>query len=66
MKDSTSTKLKEQEQRIKELERAVGQKQLKIDYLEKLIELAGDELGMDLKKNSDTKPSIGTLKTGKK
>jgi hypothetical protein len=23
-------------------------------------------LGMDLKKNSDTKPSIGTLKTGKK
>jgi hypothetical protein len=48
------------------LERAVGQKQLKIDYLEKLIELAGDELGMDLKKNSDTKPSSGTLKTGKK
>ena len=47
MKDSTSTKLKEQEQRIKELERAVGQKQLKIDYLEKLIELAGGELGMD-------------------
>jgi uncharacterized coiled-coil protein SlyX len=66
MKDSTSKKLKEQEQRIKELERAVGQKQLKIDYLEKLIELAGDELGMDLKKNSDTKPSNGTLKTGKK
>lgn len=66
MKDSTSTKLKEQEQRIKELERAVGQKQLKIDYLEKLIELAGDELGMDLKKNSDTKPLSGTLKTSKK
>ena len=66
MKDSTSTKLKEQEQRIKELERAVGQKQLKIDYLEKLIELAGDELGMDLKKNSDTKPLRGTLKTSKK
>ena len=66
MKDSTSKKLKEQEQRIKELERAVGQKQLKIDYLEKLIELASDELGMDLKKNSDTKPSSGTLKTGKK
>lgn len=66
MKDSTSTKLKEQEQRIKELERAIGQKQLKIDYLEKLIELAGDELGMDLKKNSDTKPLSGTLKTSKK
>ena len=66
MKDSTSTKLKEQEQRIKELERAVGQKQHKIVYLEKFIELAGDELGMDLKKNSDTKPLSGTLKTSKK
>lgn len=66
MKDSTSTKLKEQEQRIKELECAVGQKQLKIDYLEKLIDVAGEELGVDLKKNSDTKPSSGTLNTGKK
>ncbi|KEO73812.1 transposase [Anditalea andensis] len=64
MEDSTSKKLKDQEIRIRELERAVGQKQLKIDYLEKLIEIAGDDLGMDLKKNSCTKLSSGTPKTG--
>ena len=66
MEESTSKKLKDQEIRIRELERAVGQKQLKIDYLEKLIEVAGKDLGMDLKKNSDTRPSSGTPKTGKK
>lgn len=64
MEDSTSKKLKDQETRIKDLERAVGQKQLKIDYLEKLIELAGEDFGMDLKKNSVTKLSNGTAKTG--
>jgi len=65
MEDSTGKKLKDQEVRIRELERAVGQKQLKIDYLEKLIEVAGKDLGLDLKKNSDSRPSSGTAKTGK-
>lgn len=64
MEESTSKKLKDQEARIRELERAVGQKQLKIDYLEKLIEIAGKDLGLDLKKNSDTQLSSGTRKTG--
>lgn len=66
MEESTSKKLKDQESRIRELERVVGQKQLKIDYLEKLIEIAGKDLGLDLKKNSGTKPSSGTRKTGGK
>jgi transposase-like protein len=66
MEDSTSKRLKDQEIRIRELERAVGQKQLKIDYLEKLIEVAGEDLGMDLKKNSGTKPLSGTPKTGQR
>ncbi|MEM6263364.1 MAG: transposase [Bacteroidota bacterium] len=35
-------------------EQALGQKQLQIDYLEKLIELASSELGVDLKKSFDT------------
>jgi transposase-like protein len=66
MEESASKKLKDQEARIRELERAVGQKQLKIDYLEKLIEIAGKDLGLDLKKNSDTQHLSGTRKTGKK
>lgn len=34
------TKLKELQSRIAELERALGQKQMNIDYLEMMIELA--------------------------
>jgi len=59
MKESSDTKVKQLEQRIKELERAVGQKQIKIDYLEKMIDLASEELNIDIKKNSDTQPSNG-------
>jgi transposase len=56
---SSLEKLKQQAARIKELERVVGQKQMELEYLEKLIELAGTELGIDLKKNFNTKPSDG-------
>jgi len=59
MKESSDTKVKQLEQRIKELERAVGQKQIKIEYLEKMIDLASEELNIDIKKNSDTQPSNG-------
>ena len=37
-------------QRVAELERIVGQKQLEIDFLNKLMEVATEELGYDLKK----------------
>src|ERR671912_66604 len=40
MADSASQKLKELQKKIAELERVVGQKQLNIDFLEKMIELA--------------------------
>lgn len=40
MKNSQANKIKRMEARIKELEQAVGQKQMNIDYLEKMIELA--------------------------
>lgn len=66
MKDSSASKLKEMEQRIKDLERAVGQKQIKIDYLEKMIDIAKTELDIDIKKNYDTSQSGGSGKTGKK
>ena len=66
MKDSSTQKLKDLEQRVKELERAVGQKQLYIDYMEKMIELAKDEFGIDIKKNFDTPQSAGSGKTKKK
>lgn len=66
MKESSTHKLKLMEDRIKELERMVGQKQIKIDYLEKLIEIAEEELKIDIKKNTDTPHSSGSEKTRKK
>jgi len=66
MKSSSTKKLKDLESRIKELERAVGQKQLHIDYLEKMLEIAKEDLGVDIKKNYNTERSTGSEKTGKK
>lgn len=39
------------EQQIKDLQAALGRKQMEIDMLNKLIELAGQEYNTDLKKN---------------
>jgi transposase-like protein len=65
MKDSQTHKLKALEEKVKELERAVGQKQIKIDYLEKMIDLAKETYSIDIKKNSNTPPSGGSKTTGK-
>jgi transposase len=66
MKESSTNKIKELEQKVKELERAVGVKQLHIDYLEKMMEIAKEEMGVDIKKNFDTPQSTGSGKTKKK
>jgi len=65
MKQSSAQKIKQLEAKVKELERAVGQKQLMIDYLEKMMDIAKDELGIDIKKNSNTPQSTGSSKTKK-
>jgi transposase-like protein len=51
MKQSSTTKLKELAQKVKELEQIVGKKQIQIDYLEKMIDIAKDDLNIDIKKN---------------
>jgi transposase-like protein len=61
--ESDAYNLKELKNRIAELERVVGQKQLRIDYLEKLIEIGETALGIDLKKNLDTQPLTGSKST---
>ncbi len=40
---------------VAELERRLGQKQMQLDYLEKLVELASKEYDIDLKKNFNVK-----------
>ena len=54
MKNSSTQKLKELEKKIKNLEQAVGQKQIKIDFLEKIIQLSGQHYQTDLKKTFGT------------
>ena len=66
MKDSSTKKLKDLEDKVKELERKVGQKQIYIDYLEKMMDIAKEDLGLDIKKNYDTPRSTGSGKTDHK
>lgn len=62
---SSTKKVKELQARIKELEQAVGQKQRKVDFLEKLIEIAENDLGVDIKKKADSKPRFGSGNTAR-
>ena len=66
MKESSNKKLKDLEQKVKNLEQIVGKKQIMIDYLEKMMEIAKDELDIDIKKNFNTSQSTGSGKTKKK
>lgn len=54
VKDSQADKIKKMEARIKELELAAGQKQMNIDYLEKMIDLAKEHDDIDIKKTQST------------
>jgi len=56
---SEAQKTKALLQRVAELERIVGQKQLEIDFNDKLIELASIELKVNIKKKYGTKPLNG-------
>jgi transposase len=63
MAESGTKKLKDLETRVRELERVIGQKQLEIDYLEKMIDLAKEKFDIDIKKNSNTPQSDGSRET---
>jgi transposase-like protein len=53
-------------QQVAELERIVGQKQIIIDFQNKMIELAEQEYQVDIKKKLDSEPSCTTGSTEKK
>ena len=55
--ESEAIKTKHLQERVAELERIIGQKQLEIDYLNKLLDLESQELGYDLKKKHVSKLS---------
>jgi transposase len=65
-KESEGSKTLELMKHIAELERKVGQKQLQIDYLEKVIELGSEQVGVDIKKKYASQRSDGSMPNKKK
>jgi transposase-like protein len=63
---SDTVKLLELRNQLKELEQTVGKKQIKLEFLEKMIELAEEEYGIDIKKKFTTKPLPGSGKNEKR
>ena len=62
---SDTQRIKALEARIKELERIVGQKQLLLEFQDKMIEIAETDYDVDIKKKIGSKLSFGTTSTGK-
>lgn len=54
-KESEASKVQALQQQVAALERALGQKQLVIDYQDQLLKEASQELGFDVKKNTKSK-----------
>ena len=57
--ESDSQKIGHLREKLKEVERHLGQKQLQIDFLEKMIEVSEHEYGLDIKKKYGTGPYPG-------
>ena len=58
--ESDTKRLIELQAKIADMERIVGQKQLVIDFQNKVIELAEQTYGVDIKKKLQSKPFSGT------
>ncbi len=52
--ESDTRMIEQLKEKIKELEQSVGQKQVKIDFLEKMIKLTEDDLKIKIKKKGKT------------
>ena len=64
-KKSDTRKIRALEEKVKELEQIVGQKQIQVDFYAKMIEIAEEEFDIKIKKKSSSTRSDGSGKTGK-
>jgi transposase len=62
---SDTQKIKELRAKIKELEQLVGQKQIQLEFKDKMIEIAEEMYRVDIKKKLGSKLSSGSGKTEK-
>jgi transposase len=63
-KKSDTRKIKALEEKVKELERIVGQKQIQVDFYTKMIAIAEEKYKIDIKKKSSTPRSNGSGSSG--
>jgi len=63
--DSDTRKLLRMKEEIKELQRIIGEKQIMIEFKDKMIELAEEEYKLDIKKKFSGGPLFGSGSTGK-
>lgn len=61
---SDTLKISRLREEVRDMERLIGQKQIRIDFLEKMIELAEQEYGVDIKKKYFSTRSNGSGHTG--
>ena len=61
--ESDTRKLIALREKVKELERIVGQKQILIDFKDKMIEIAEQQYGVDIKKKFGSSASSGSGST---
>lgn len=62
--ESDTRKIFDQQQKIAELERIIGQKQLQIDFQARMMDLVEQEYGIDIKKKFEKRPLSGTGSIG--
>ena len=63
--ESDTKRIIDLQNKIAQLERIVGQKQVLLDFQAKMIDLAEQTYGVDIKKKFDSTPSSTTVKTEK-
>lgn len=63
--DSDTKKLLQYKQKVAELEKIIGQKQVLLDFKDKMIDLAEETYGVDIKKKFSSSQSNTSGSTGK-
>lgn len=62
--NSDTRELLELKKKVAELERIIGQKQVLLDFKDKMIDIAEETYGVDIKKKFSTKPSSSSGRPG--
>jgi len=62
---SDTRKLQALREKVEELEKLLGQKQVELEFHKKMVEIASEEVGFDIKKKYGSKRSTGSGTTGK-